>query len=758
VKSPDEIKRAFELIRPVYDKRNRQYMLNWLAYFGDFERISWYESRESGLTDNRRRRDQRAQSWNLLKPIVDTTILQLARLPGVSVPSPEPGVEAAAARATLIERAIYAYHDTSNMQAVQGEMAFSLGCWGSSVEQTVFDAELQIPRFQYRLPGDTYPMPRGRSGLFEWVIFSWQEDVETLRSRYPEVDGIIPRKGGRINASTVDILEYMDNDSHGIVINGKKAALAVMGYKDDRGFCPVTVTPAITLPGPNNIFGPADIDQLIAINMVLNSLQTQTFDAVQENLYPNIVTIGPEDVYLNKGPGEHTHMPEGSSIQVVPPPTIPDSVWVQLSRTVDFMRTHANWSEAWSGQSGASVQTGRAITQLQAPAAGMAGVRQGNMANNLQRHNTWFLKMLEHYFPNKEVELKSDGALTMQSAPGKPMGYTVKITPKTHIAGYYLNTVYYSPFGTDLMSSLSAIQQLSASDLVPRSWSRMMIPGVWDEEGMRLEIDRQKREDLELELSLQLKMEESKLEMQMKLAEHQQKLQMQMMAAQQGGVPGGLPGGPPGGAAPPPGGAPGMPGMPAPGVSMLPSGGPQAMGIGEPLSGQENFPLPYTNIKPFNQALDSLLGAGGNTPPGTPPAPAAPSAPSVGAGSEAPTQVADNPRIVTMEQVASAIEGIGDRISEGKIRSRSGGLAGKVYALGELATKRSTAGNIELGVTVARDQQLIVSTLVEWRGRLKITVIKPGGLPKTAVLITEGGSSGNQPEESVPEASANTIH
>lgn len=757
-RTADDIRRGFELMRPVYEPRNRQYMLNWLAYFGKFDEIAWYETRsDGGLTDNRRRRDQKTQKWNLLKPIVDTTILQLARLPGVSVPSPEPGLEAAAGRATLLERALYAFHDTSNLQAIQGEMAFSLGCWGSSVEQTVFDGELNLPRYQYRLPGETYPMPRGRTGQFEWVIFAWQEQVETLRFRYPEVDAILPRKGGRMNATTVDVLEYMDNESHVLVINSKAKALPVMGYTDNRGFVPVTVTPAIRLPGPNNIFGPADIDQLIAINMVLNSLQTQTFDAVQENLYPNIVTSGPEEVILKRGPGEHTHMPEGSKLDVIPPPTIPESVWIQLSRTVEFMRTHANWSEVWSGQSDASVQTGRSITRLQAPAAGMAGVRQGNMAANLQQHNTWFFKMLEHYFPDKEVELTSDGPLTAQSAPGKPTGYKVLLKPKVHINGYYMNTVFYSPFGTDLMGSLAAIQQLSASELVPRSWSRMMIPGIWDEEGMRLEIERQKREDLTLEMDLQLMMEEKKMEMQMKLAEHQQQLQMQTMSAQNqlaGGPglpapgPGGAPAGP--GGMMPPGAAPGgMPGAgPAPGVSLLPSGGPQAMGIGQPLAGEKSFPLPYTDVKPFNQALDSLLGAGGNTPPGSPPAPAAPGAPTEGP----PTQVADNPRIVRTEEVAQALNGISDRIAEGKVRSRSGGLAGKVYALGELATKGSTAGNIELGVTEARDQQIIVNTLTEWKGRLRIIVLKPGALPKNAELIVEGGKNAEPATEPVPKA------
>jgi hypothetical protein len=97
--------------------------------------------------------------------------------------------------------------------------------------------------------------------------------------------------------------------------------------------------------------------------------------------------------------------------------------------------------------------------------------------------------------------------------------------------------------------------------------------------------------------------------------------------------------------------------------------------------------------------------------------------------------------MIRAEEVAKAIQSIGDRIKSGEIRSRSGGLKGNVYLMGDLATRGMTMGNIELGVTQPADGQLIKNALPQYRGRLAInTVTSP--LPEgRGRLIMEGGQS-----------------
>jgi hypothetical protein len=725
-----KVKERADYMGALYGPRDLQYELNWYAYCGEWDKIDYLARTNSRLDDGRRRRQDRYQNWNILKPVVDHTIMVLSRPPSIQVPSADAKTEAAIDKARKIEYGLYGLWDASGMDQQCAVEGFNLGCFGSSVSVCLPDFETKRPRFAVRPPGHCYPVPKANGIDFAYVIFRWMEDLEMLTWRYPHLKDSLSGKGGRYRKGQVEVLEYIDDKDYGLIVEGEWHP-GQPGYSHDWGFVPVTVTPALKLPG-NNLFGPSDIDQLIAINILMNGLQTKIFDAMEEGLYPSRFTTGPTDPVIDNAPGQWQHLPEGTQVIETKPPSVPPDAFLLMERATSFVRTHANWSEVWSGELNSSMATGKAISKLQGPAAGMAALRQSFMAASWQRQNRFALRMLEKVWPDEELELEVGGMNSANSAPGRPTNKLVMLRPKEDIDGYYRNNVSYSSFGADFASTSQQVQQLVAAGMASKTWGRKQLPGMDDEEGMREEIEREKHQDLKLEMDLQFEMEKRMSEMRVKEAE-------QMQALQAGGAPGGAAGG----AAPP-----GAPGSGPGGVALLPQGQPQAMGIGEPLGGEENFPLPYTDVKPFPQALEALAGGGRGGP-----APAGPGGQPPTGPEEVPAAVKEtDPRAVDAEAVIAAIKGIAKRIASGEIRSRSGGIKGAVYLLGDIAQRGMTMGNIEVGFTVASDRQLLESALTEWNGRLRFMKVTSDNPPAGAQLVMEGGSSAVPEQTQEPAA------
>lgn len=733
MRDPDVIKQRLAYMKKVYAPRNEQYQINRWAYDGEFDRISARGNVPIGWggLDNRSRRSSSIQNWNVMKPLVDFTVIQLSRLPTISVPSPKAGDQAAKTKATIVENFLYWLWDQSFMDTRHMEIGWNIGCLGSAVHQLVVDTQREVVRLVERDPEHCYPMPSGDGQTFEYVIFSWMEDAELLASRYPHLKDHFPRSGNRY-ARTVEVAEYMDYDDYGFFLDGQYFD-GLAGFEHKLGFCPVTVSPAIRKPGPNNIFGPSDIDQLVGINMLLNTLQTKIFDALEENLYPRIYTVAEEEPLIDNAPGTVNYLgPPGSDVKQLPAPSIPREAWLEYDRFMEHVRTHANWSEVWSGMLDQSQATGQAVRRLQSPAMGMAGIRQSILAQDMKQINIYWLAMEEHFFGNKEYDCISDANLGAQRATGRTGTFAIKVRPKTDIAKYHRNDVNYSVFGSDVNATLISIQQLGQNGYISKEFGMRLIPGITDEKAMKEEIKAERREEIEFEAELQMRLKQ--IETQAFIEQQQAMVQAkgQMAAMEQGGAPQQA--------------APGAQG-PLNNVAVLPSGQPQVMGVGEPLSGESGQVggLPYTNLRPFGQALGSMSEAQAGGPAGAaaqaggaPPQQGqqGPGESDIAATVEGGVQEQD---VVTAEEVVAAIQAVSDRIQSGKVRSRSGGLKGDIYVMGEIAQSGETADSIDIGYTLPADWQVLTNVLTEWRGRLVGHQLTEA--PKVGRLVVKGGQN-----------------
>jgi hypothetical protein len=302
----------------------------------------------------------------------------------------------------------------------------------------------------------------------------------------------------------------------------------------------------------------------------------------------------------------------------------------------------------------------------------------------------------------------------------------VSIIPDEDIQGYYANQLIYSPFGTDTQASMQTGMMMVDNRVLSRRAFMNSVPFIGDAEGMQREIEEEDRSRMMLEVDLQSAAKERL----MKLEFEQQAKLMQMQQGMNPSAGGTAPAAPNTEAAPPQQGGlpPTAPGAPpqAPGqignTTLMPGGQPAMMGMGEPMTGNEDFPLPYTPLKPFGPAMAEMAGTGVH---------GAAVDNQVAAGAQKGTMPGRT--MVKAEEVTTALTAAVNRKGE-KATSK---LKGKVYLMGEIAERGATDGKIEIGLTVAADQQVIVTALPQWssQGLLAFRILEGGEEPDEGVLI-----------------------
>lgn len=709
-----DIKRASDNGRSKYADRDTYYLNNYHAYRGEYNLLAPGYA-DDPLTDVRRTNGDHFKVWNLVPSVVDVHRMLLNRLPQINVPSEVMGEEKADQQAEKREKAYYCLWDTSKMMRKHGEASHNLALYNATVWFVRWDQEKDMPIITVRQPGTCYPMMKRQGDELSYCIFRWEEDAEAVYENYPEARSLLGKHEASL--SQLEVIEYVDADSYGVVIGDKYKSLSEAPVRDTKlGFCPVVVTPASFVP--NDMFPPGPVHQLVAINDHLNRFQTKWGDALELVMWPSNVIIGDgsDNVVWNPAPGALNRLPEGVAFQQIPPPSLPTEIFVHIERMEQLMRRIGGISETAYGESPGSIVTGKAVSRLQGVMTGMASETQGCLEMSLSEVNRMAFRMWELYRPKKSYRLRSSPPGSALSAPGRnKQPFSIEWVPEQDISGWYDNALYYSPFGSDFATGLQTAMQMKGADLASDQWIIDQIPGMGDSAGMMKEIDENKRRRMKLEIDLQT-------EAQMQIMQAQQQMQMQQMAAEQSATQGAAPagGGAPAGAAP---GEPGnVPTEGAPGLrntTVMPSGQPQVMGTGEPFTGSENFPLPFTNVQPFAEGLEAIKGAQG------------------GPGATAQGEAMPGKTVVRAEEIVQALRDAVNRKGESALAK----LKGRVYLLGDLASRGFTDGKIEIGYTEQSDVQILNTALRVWTSQNMVSFRLVTKVPDDAKLVA-GGSNG----------------
>jgi hypothetical protein len=686
MKTASELLGRFYKLRSQYGERDSRYLANWYAYKGEYDRI-FENYTADALAMSRKRSEKTIQKWNLVRPIVDTYRLLINQMPTIEVPAPVFGEELAAMKADKQEKALYALYDMGHMQRKHGEASFNLALNTASVWQAVWDDEMDIPVPVVRSPGETYPVMKRGGDEVAFCFFRWEEDAEALAEKYPQIKSLLKRgRDGEFASGNVEVVEYVDEEDRVFIIGGEIKAFITSEVPTAHKLkqCPVFIVPGLCIPG--ELFPPGPVDQLVVMNDHLNRFQTKLGDAIEETLFGwhDIEGEGANDVVLNTGPGAVNRL-EGANLRhnYTQPQPPPSQAFGHVDQVQRYMRNLANWPEVASGEMSGSIITGKAVTRLQGIMAAQASEYQENMRDSLGRVNSILMKMMEVYRPDKQFDLYATEGMSISGAPGRKRNFGVSIIPQDDFQGYYRNTVHYSPFGSDMSGGIETGMRLVDAKIWSRSHLRNLLPGTSDAEGEAKEIEEEDRRRMETEVDLQT-------DAQIRIMEAQTKQQQQLQAAAPGVGGTGAPVAPAEQSqnAPPGGLPPQTPPSPAGSViggntTLMPGGQPQLMGLGEPMTGSEGFPLPYTGLKPFGPAMAELAGTGVH---------------GQGATEAALGGAQPGPNAITLQEVQDVFSSIQK-------------LKGAVFVFGDVVDTGYTDGSVEVGLTNPGDKATIVNAV-----------------------------------------------
>ena len=712
MKTVNDLFSRFTDLRAYYGERDARYLSNWYAYCGDYDHIFENYAKDA-LTLSRGRTSRTIQKWNLVRPIVDTHRILINQMPTIEVPPPVLGEQMASLKADKMEKILYALWDMGNMERKHGESSFNIALNWASVWQVAWDEEKDIPVAFVRSPGETYPVMKRGGEEVSYCFFRWEEDVESLAEKYPQVKSLLTRnRQGGYSLSTLEVVEYVDETERLLLVGGEvKSLLEGEGGKHELGQCPVFLCAGAYIPG--ELFPPGPIDQLVAMNDHLNRFQSKLGDAIEETLFGwhDVTGEGAKDVVLNTGPGAVNYLEGDLKHEYTQPQAPPAQAFGHVDQVQRYMRNLANWPEVASGEMDGSIITGKAVSRLQGIMAAQAAECQSNLKNSLQKVNNVMLKMMETYRGDKKFELYATDGVSLTAAPGRKRNFGVAFVPSEDIQHYYRNTLNYSPFGSDMNQSIQIGMQLVDARIFPRSWLRNLIPGGSDAEGMAAEIEEEDRRRMQLEIDLQTQAQERIMQ-----AQVQQQAQMQALQQGQGGTGASAPATNTGSAPQPPGGLP--PNQPPGGemvgnAMLMPGGQPQMMGMGEPLTGTaESFPIPYTPLKPFGPAVAELAGTGVHGQ-------GANEAALSGAGIQPGEQPGAN--AVTLDEATEILSGI-DK------------LKGALYLMGDIVQRGFTEGSVQVGITKAIDKATVSNAVrgTKLAGRIVFETSIPTGAVQVA--------------------------
>ena len=711
--SETELFAQLSSLRTKYRERDEQCRASWLAYTGEYDRL-FSEYQGSPLDVGKAKREHTIQKWNLVRPIVDNHRVLINQLPSIEVPPPMWGDELAAMKADKQEKILYAWWDTIAVKRKHGEASFNLALHWSTVFQAAWDQDRDIPDIIVRSPAETYPVMMGDGHRVAYCFFRWEEDIDTLAESYPTAKPLLTRNNQGHNFShKIEVVEYVSDNERLLLIGGDvKRLVPKFGGNHKLSVCPVEIVSACYVPGV--LFPPGPVIQLVPMNDHLNRFQTKLSEAIEETLFGwhDLMGEGATDAPINMGPGAVNRYEDPNfKHEYTQPQAPPAQAFGHIEQVWRHMRNLANWPESASGEMNASVITGKGVSRLQGVMAAQAAEMQANLGDGLKRMNEVGLRMLETYRPDKKYELYATESITATSAPGRPRNFGVTFVPREDIQGYYINALHYSPFGTDLNTSINTGLRLVDARIFPRSWLRNLVPGGSDAEGLGLEIEEEDRRRMQIELDLQIQGQE-------RLLQAQFRQQQQLAALQQPESLGGTGAAAP---APGPGIAPqqqgGLPPQMASGGQMIgntmlmPGGQPQLVGMGEPVTGEAGFPIDYTPLTPFGPALTELAGTGVHG--------AAANEPSSGvAPGEQP-----GPGAITLDEAMQILSGIEK-------------LKGQVFLLEDIVDRGFTEGKVVVGLTNMIDKATITNAIrtTKLYGRVRFVDISDG-VPTGAIPV-----------------------
>ena len=401
----------------------------------------------------------------LIANLIDVSARDLAEamapLPSFNCSASNMVSDAARRAADMRARVANYYIDESDVQIQMYTGADWFNTYGQLIAMIDFDYENNNPIIKFVNPFGSYPeIDRfGRCISLTQIVGM---DAQTLASMYPEfADQILNKNSFTPGSPYLSLIRYHDKDQDVIYLPERKD-LILSRTPNPIGECLVRVAQRSSIDGESR----GQFDDVLAVQLARARFAVLQIQAAEKSIQAPIAI--PQDVQeLALGPDAIMRSANPQAIRRVPL-ELPAGVFTESGVLERELRMGARYPESRSGQTDASVVTGRGVQALQAGFDTQIKAAQAQFAKLFVEIIGLCFKVDEKIFGNKVKEIRGID-------DGTP--FSMKYVPSKIINGDYSVDVRYGIMsGMDPNRATIALLQMRSDKLVSRDYVRRELP------------------------------------------------------------------------------------------------------------------------------------------------------------------------------------------------------------------------------------------------------------------------------------------
>ena len=401
----------------------------------------------------------------LVANIIDVSARDLAEamapLPSFNCSATNMVSDSARKAADLRGRIANFYVDRSELGVQMYTAADWYNTYGQLIARVEMDYEDKNPIIQTINPFGAYPeIDRfGRCTSLTQIVGM---DAQTLASMYPEfADQILNKNQYQPGSPYLSMIRYHDKDQDLIYLPDRKN-LVLARTPNPIGECMVRVAMRPSIDGQAR----GQYDDVLGVQLARARFAVLQIQAAEKSIQAPIAI--PQDVQeLALGPDSIMRSSNPQAIRRVPL-ELPNGVFGESSVLERELRMGARYPETRSGNTDASIVTGRGVQALQAGFDTQIKAAQAQFARLFVELIAICFKVDEKVFGNtlKEIRGVDDGT-----------PYVLKYNPMKAIAGDYTVDVRYGIMsGMNPNNATVALLQMRSDKLVSRDYVRRELP------------------------------------------------------------------------------------------------------------------------------------------------------------------------------------------------------------------------------------------------------------------------------------------
>ena len=353
------------------------------------------------------------------------------------------------------------YVSVAEMQLQMYQGADWYNTYGMMVGMVEMDYDSNNPRMRLLNPWGCYPEV-DRFGRVVSLTQVLNTDAETLIAKYPEfTEAILKKNNYQPGSPSITMVRYHDAEQD-LIYLPERQNLTLVRTPNPIGKCMVRVAQRPSLDGEAR----GQYDDVLAVQLARARFAILQIQAAEKSIQAPIAI--PQDVQeLALGPDSIMRSSQPQNIRRVGL-DLPPGVFTESGVLERELRLGARYPETRSGNTSASVITGRGVQELQAGFDTQIKSAQSQFARMFADLIGLCFEIDEKLFSNVQKTIRG-------SEDGTP--YVLKYTPGRDIRGEYGVDVRYGIMsGMDPSRAIIALLQMRSDKLVSRDYVRREIP------------------------------------------------------------------------------------------------------------------------------------------------------------------------------------------------------------------------------------------------------------------------------------------